>query len=186
MINTKELLKALEAEQIINKYMYKGTWLSGSSTTVYPITFWKSNVEIQLNTRKNLFEKFIDRFVEQHGDLVISGNFCKYDESCPATLTFDYNIPENQGCANRRAINKATKLFWKENKRRLIEQSNDLKTFMRLAEKAYNAMLGGLITFKEETAYTAVDYWKIKNRLSDNDYLFLLNEYDLEKRIINL
>lgn len=186
MINTEELLKALKAEQIINKYMYKDTWLSGSSTTVYPITFWKNEVEIQLNTKKNLFEKFIDRFVEQHNDLVISGSFCKMDGSCPATLTFYYNIPKNQGYAKGRAVNKATKLFWKENKRRLVEQSTDLMIFMRLAEREYNAVLGGLATFKEEAAYTAVDYWKKNNSLSGDDYLFLLNEYDLEKRIINL
>lgn len=186
MIDTKELLAALKAEQIINKYMYKNTWLSGSSTTVYPITFWKNEVEIQLNTKKNLFEKFIDRFVEQHGDLVISGSFCKMDDSCPATLTFYYNIPENQGYIKGRAINKATRLFWNKNKRELIEQATNLKNFMRLAEQAYNTALDGLTTFKEETAYTAVDYWKKKNSLSDDDYSFLLNEYELEKRIIDL
>lgn len=42
MIDTKELLAALKAEPLINKYMYKDTWTSGSSTTVYPITFWHS------------------------------------------------------------------------------------------------------------------------------------------------
>ncbi len=121
-----------------------------------------------------------------NGDLVISGSFCKMDDSCPATLTFYYNIPENQGYIKGRAINKATRLFWNKNKRELIEQATNLKNFMRLAEQAYNTALDGLTTFKEETAYTAVDYWKKKNSLSDDDYSFLLNEYELEKRIIDL
>ncbi len=186
MIDTKELLVALKAEPLINKYMYKDTWTSGSSTTVYPITFWKSEVEIQINTKKNVFEKFIDRFIKQHGDLVLAGSFCKMDDSCPATLTFWYNIPENEGYRKGHAINKATRLFWKTHKPELIEQATDLKDFMRRAEQAYNAALDGLTTFKEETAYTAVDYWKKKNSLSDDDYSFLLNEYELEKRIIDL
>ncbi len=91
----KELREALISEPLIQKYLKNGTWTSGSSTTVYPITFWKNEVELQLSTNKNIFTKFIKRFVEQHADLVVSGAFSKWDGSCPSTLTFWYNIPDN-------------------------------------------------------------------------------------------
>lgn len=91
----KELKEALLKEPLIKKYLYNGTWLSGSSTIVYPITFWRCTVELQLNTHKNVFQKFIKRFVEQHSDLVADGYFSKMDGSCPPTLTFYYNIAEN-------------------------------------------------------------------------------------------
>ena len=48
-------------EKLVQKYLCKYTWLSGSSTTVYPITIWKDYIEIQWSSDKNIFKKFIDR-----------------------------------------------------------------------------------------------------------------------------
>ena len=93
----QQLYDALKNEPLIRKYMRKYTWVSGSSTTVYPIMFWKDEVCVQLETHKNVFEKFIKRFVEQHGDLVVAGHFNRNDGSCPPELTFWYNIPKNDG-----------------------------------------------------------------------------------------
>lgn len=90
-----ELYEALTKEPLIQKYLYNNTWLSGSTTTIYSIMFWKNEVEIELSTDKNIFTKFIKRFVEQHADLVVWGAFSKSDGSCPSTLSFYYNIPNN-------------------------------------------------------------------------------------------
>lgn len=93
---TKELLTAIENEPIIKKHIYGSTWLSGSSTTVYPIIFLQKEVRIQLDISKNVFKKFIERFVKQNSDLVVCGGFSANDGSCPSELYFYYNIPENQ------------------------------------------------------------------------------------------
>lgn len=93
---TKKLLTAIENETIIKRHIYGGMWLSGSSTKVYPIMFWQKEVRIQLDISKNVFKKFIERFVKEHSDLVVCGGFSANDGSCLSELYFYYNIPENQ------------------------------------------------------------------------------------------
>lgn len=92
-MTTDEFVSKLEKEPLVKKYMYKHTWLSGSSTTVYPITIWDDlkEIVIQWDSRKNIFNKFIQRMVDESEGLVRLGYFNKKDGTCPATIVFKLN-----------------------------------------------------------------------------------------------
>ena len=83
-----KFIEDFKKEKLAQKYLYKYTWLSGSSTTVYPITIYEDSIEIQWESDKNIFGKFIDRIVNNNADLFSKGFFWKSDGSCPSTITF--------------------------------------------------------------------------------------------------
>lgn len=182
----QQLYDALKNEPLIQKYIYNGTWLSGESTLIHPIEFWKAEVSVQLNTHKNVFERFIDRFVEQHNDLVISGSFVRNDGSCPPELIFDYNIPENKNYPKGRAINKAYKAFWAKNKKKLLTEAATIEEFLTAAEDGLNAAYSGLTTFAEqENAYSTIDIWKKRHPLTESDYQYAIQKYGLDREWID-
>ncbi len=80
----KEILK----DSIVDKNLCNRTWLSGSSTTVFPVTICKKKIVFQWNSDRRIFDKFIKRIVEKYNDLLIDGYFWKSDGSCPSTITF--------------------------------------------------------------------------------------------------
>lgn len=88
----KQFIEEFQKEELVKKYLYEGTWTSGSSTTVYPIAIcvnsWKSEIVVQWNSDKRIFDKFINRTVEKHKDILARGHFWKSDGSCPSTITF--------------------------------------------------------------------------------------------------
>jgi len=87
----KRFIADLQKEKMVDKYLYPYTWLSGSSTNVRPITVWHRYIELQWNSRKRMFDKFIDKTVRDNSDLLSDGSFCKGDGSCPATIIFYFN-----------------------------------------------------------------------------------------------
>ena len=90
-MNTEEqIVAAIKGEKTIAKHIYPYHWTSGSSTTVYPITLWQRNVEIQIDTKKNVFDKAIARVIAKYPNLFQSGHFNKTDDSCPAYISFQY------------------------------------------------------------------------------------------------
>ena len=74
--------------RLVKKYLCTNTWLSGSSTIVYPIMVRKDEITFQWNSDKRIFDKFISRTVEKYNNLFKSGCFWKSDGSCPSTITF--------------------------------------------------------------------------------------------------
>ena len=94
MVN--KFIEELKKETMVKKNLYKYPWLSGSSTTVYPISVrYKpllSNevpfeVILQWDSNRRC-DKFINRIVEGHKGIIKSGHFWKSDGSCPSTITF--------------------------------------------------------------------------------------------------
>ena len=85
----EKILKEIQNDKLINKYLYKYTWLSGSSTTVYPITVWEKDktIVIQINTDKNFFKKLIERYKNKYKNIE-NADFFKSDGSCPSRLIF--------------------------------------------------------------------------------------------------
>lgn len=75
-------------EPLAKKYLYNQIWVSGCQTTVYPITIEKRSIRIQWGCDKRIFNKFIQRIVNQHHDIFSDGLFWKSDGSCPSTITF--------------------------------------------------------------------------------------------------
>ena len=89
------ILEDIKNDKLINKYLYKYTWLSGSSTPVYPIEIYKDKevwkeIRIQINTNKNVFNKLIERYKNKYKEIehIL---FFKSDGSCPAVLMFKLN-----------------------------------------------------------------------------------------------
>ena len=72
-----EIVNAIKGDKTLAKHIYKHTWISGSSTTIYPITLWLTDVCIQLDTHKNLFKKCIERILAKYPNLFKDGYFCK-------------------------------------------------------------------------------------------------------------
>lgn len=85
------MLEELKKDKLINKYLCRYTFLSGSSTIVYPFIIWKNKnnniteIIIQLNTTKNVFNKLIKRYKNKYNDIK-DMYFTKNDGSCPSTL----------------------------------------------------------------------------------------------------
>lgn len=87
----KDFINELQNDKLIRKYLRVGTWLSGSSTIVYPITIWERSREVvlQLTTGKNVFNKLIERYKNKYDDIKY-GYFDKRDGSCPCVLVFKF------------------------------------------------------------------------------------------------
>ena len=83
-----EFIEQLKNDKIVKKNLYAYSWLSGCSTNVSPITIWRNSVELQWNSDRRIFDKWIKRVVERNSDLIKSGRFWKSDGSCPSTITF--------------------------------------------------------------------------------------------------
>ena len=80
----------LENDKLVKKNLYKYSWLSGSSTQVSPIIIWRDCVELQWNSDRRIFDKFIKRIMQKNEDLIAYGYFWKSDGSCPSTITFTF------------------------------------------------------------------------------------------------
>ena len=97
-MNRKELLEKaadiIKNDPLVKKYMNIDTWVSGSSTTVYPVTCWVESgaVDVQLNTHRNVFDKRIQKIVRESNGLINKGYFVKNDGSCPSELRFYINF----------------------------------------------------------------------------------------------
>lgn len=91
-MNKYDLVDELKEDKLIKKYLYKYTWLSGSSTTVYPIMCWEQDgfikeITIQLDADKNVFNKLIERYKNKYNNIDYA-YFDKSDGSCPSKLVF--------------------------------------------------------------------------------------------------
>ena len=82
-------------DPLSKKHLLKHSWLSGSSTTVYPTEIYfpdfpenTARVTFQWDCRKNLDRPFIKRMVEKGAPVVDSGHFVPGDGSCPAAIVF--------------------------------------------------------------------------------------------------
>jgi hypothetical protein len=92
VMNTNELQTLItEIKTKIGKHIYTSTWMSGSSTDVYPIeTYHNTNnntydIAIQLKTKRNYFTRTIEYFKKKYADITYMG-YIKYDGSCPNTI----------------------------------------------------------------------------------------------------
>lgn len=87
---TKRILIDLQSSTFLKQYLCDYTWLSGSSTCVYPIEEHKQDITIQLNTDTNIFNNFIKETINKYHDIIDDGIFVKSDGSCPSQLIFYY------------------------------------------------------------------------------------------------
>lgn len=83
-----QFITEFQNEKLVTKYLYEHTWLSGSSTTVRPITIWSREIDVQWKCDKRIFDRFIDRIIAKNSDLFKSGVFWKTDGSCPSRIVF--------------------------------------------------------------------------------------------------
>lgn len=87
----KEFVKILK-EQPEMENLYPYTWTSGSSTTVYPITIWHRDIELQWGTTKapRAFMNRMKKIGQQMG-VVEDISFSKNDGSCPSVVRIALN-----------------------------------------------------------------------------------------------
>lgn len=91
-----EMINELRHDKLVSKHLYKYTWLSGCSTEVYPIMVHdESEIVLQWDSDKNIFDKFIKRYIKKYNDVISDGWFCKSDGSCPSSIKFI--IKRNKG-----------------------------------------------------------------------------------------
>ena len=90
------IVDELKQEPMVKKYLYDTTWLSGSSTTVYPIEIGKQDITLQWKSDKNIFNSFIKKIVDKYPE-ISDGWFSKTDGEEPSSITFKLaeNIEEN-------------------------------------------------------------------------------------------
>lgn len=97
----KELLERITndiiQDKLIQKYLCRYGWISGSSTMVYPIMVWKHDIVLQVTTDRNVFKGFIDRIMKKYNNVLEWGCFWKSDGSCPSTITFQLKEIEKNG-----------------------------------------------------------------------------------------
>lgn len=93
----RAFIEALKREPLVKKYLKATPWLSGSSTWVHPITVSKRTVELQWESDKAIFRKFIERMVREHRDVVESGCFRRSDGSCPSAIIFVLAQKQDKG-----------------------------------------------------------------------------------------
>ena len=86
----KILIDYLNNQKLVKKYLYKNTWLSGCSTYVSPITCCETYIFLEWASDKNIFNKFIQKVVNENADLIESGYFSKGDGSCPSEIIFNF------------------------------------------------------------------------------------------------
>lgn len=86
MERINQFITEFQNEELVKKYLYDHTWLSGSSTTVQPIAIWSREIEVQWKCDKRIFDRFIDRLVAKNSDLFKNGIFWKTDGSCPSRI----------------------------------------------------------------------------------------------------
>ncbi len=81
-------IEDLKKSVFVRKNIYKNTWVSGSCTTVYPLTVWpQGEIDIQWSSDRPC-NKFIQDMVSKHSDLIKTGYFRKTDGSCPSSISF--------------------------------------------------------------------------------------------------
>lgn len=92
-MNTNELQTLItEIKSKIGRHIYTSTWLSGSSTDVYPISIYHNNntnmydIEIQLKANRNYFTRTIEYFKKKYADITYMA-YHKYDGSCPNIIS---------------------------------------------------------------------------------------------------
>ena len=92
-MTTQELETLIaEIKSKIGRHIYTHTWLSGSSTEVYPISIYHNNntntydIHIQLKANRNYFTRTIEYFKKKYADITYMG-YWKSDGSCPNTIT---------------------------------------------------------------------------------------------------
>lgn len=87
----RDIYEACLSNNVIQKHTIDYTWISGSSTDVYPIMVWPYDVEVQVDTNNSVyFNKAIKRVLAVYPHLFKDGYFCKSDGSCPSYIRFQY------------------------------------------------------------------------------------------------
>ena len=91
-----ELIDRIENSKFFKRYGYKGHWMSGSSTIVYPITHWCPNKEIDIQidplvSHSGMTNSFKALYNALAKDFELTDWFyVKNDGSCPQEFVIYY------------------------------------------------------------------------------------------------
>jgi hypothetical protein len=90
----KEIVEYITKSDFVKKYVYNHTWISGSSTNVYPIEVWMggekdvtNDIVLQLSGCKQwqerMLKKLANELVKNFGVVVKNVYVSRNDGSCP-------------------------------------------------------------------------------------------------------
>ena len=88
----KEFISRLRKEDIVKRNLLDHTWISGSSTEVYPIQIWQTSIDLQWKSSRNP-KVWIQKMVDMSKGLITYGIFEKGDGSCPNCISFKLATP---------------------------------------------------------------------------------------------
>ena len=85
----EKVVDLIREDRFISTAIEPHPWLSGSSTTVYPITVWPDGlIVVQLqDTDGRAVVAWKKRFIKEHADLIEDIRYVKNDGSCPKTIS---------------------------------------------------------------------------------------------------
>ena len=91
-METKEMTQIILSDKLIQKYIYPYHRMSGSSTTVYPVSVWTASKQIEVQVKSGAWRlrKRLKKIVETNPTAFKDAYFCKSDGSCPDTIRFCY------------------------------------------------------------------------------------------------
>ena len=82
-----DMIKLIKKHPTCKKNLYPYTWVSGSSTKVYPVQFYKERKEIVLQWNSDRECNSFLRWIENTFDNVKKATFNKSDGSCPSYIS---------------------------------------------------------------------------------------------------
>lgn len=85
-------IEKLKQDKMIQKNLYNYTYLTGSSTTVNPITASKCDITLLWKSNRNC-SKWLDKIIEKNSDLIKYAYHRPSDGSWPAEIVFKL-LPE--------------------------------------------------------------------------------------------
>ena len=88
----KRIYSAILEEDAIHKHIIDYNWVSGTSTTIYPINISMTDVEVQMDSgNRNYYNKAIQRLVVHNSHIFKDGYFCKPNGSHPSFIRLVYS-----------------------------------------------------------------------------------------------
>lgn len=87
-----KIVQIILSDKLIQKYIYPYHWISGSNTTVYPISVWTESKQIVVQAKPGAWRlrKHLKKIAEANTAMFKNAYFSMSDGSCPDTIIFLY------------------------------------------------------------------------------------------------
>lgn len=94
MESVTEIVNIIKNDPAFIKHGRHDTWISGSSTVVYPISIWTESKEIIIQwgkLDKRVIYPFMSRIIRASEGFITDADLWETDGSCPSRITFYFD-----------------------------------------------------------------------------------------------